>query len=113
MRQRPFDVSLLVHSFENPMACLLQAGPSGILCRGTKNLSGALKDGAQSEDSLEPCSVIVEPGPVVVRTVVVRRRPCMGVPGSERTKKAWFLPPQRTPLSPTAVVAQLIKGLKC
>ena len=69
---------------------------------GTKNLSGVLKDGAQSEYSLKPCSVIVELSLVTVWTAGVRRRRGMGVPGRERTKKAWFLPPPENPAQPTS-----------
>jgi hypothetical protein len=44
------------------------------------NLLRALKDGAQSEVALRPCSVTIELGLVTVWTACVRRRRGKGAP---------------------------------
>ncbi len=64
-------------------------------------MPGALKDGAQSEVALRPCSVPIELGLVSVWTACVRRRHGKGAPGRNRAQKAWFLAAPENPAQPT------------
>jgi hypothetical protein len=68
---------------------------------GAENLPGALKDGAQSEGALRPCSATIELGLVSVWTACVRRRQGKGTPGRNRAQKAWFLAAPENPAQPT------------
>ncbi len=67
---------------------------------GPKNLLGALKDGAQSEDALRLSSVIIEPGLGCFSKACVRRRHGKGAPGKKRAQKAWFLAAPENPVQP-------------
>jgi hypothetical protein len=64
-------------------------------------LLSALKDGAQSEVALRPCSVTIELGLVSVSTPCVRRGQGKGAPGRKRAQKAWFLAAPENPAQPT------------
>jgi hypothetical protein len=75
-------------------------------------MRAALKDGAQNQVDLGPCSVTIELGFISIRKTCVRRRQCKRVPGRKPVGEARFLIPPENPAQPSKTFAKLFQRVR-